>query len=203
MAQASGKALPRTLGAFDLFMMGIGVIVGTGIFVMTGVAAAKFAGPAIILSFAFSAVACALICLTYSELAAALPAAGSSYAYSYAAAGEFVAWLVGWNLILEYTVGASAVAAGWSAYFTGILKSGGIELAARTDRGAARRRHHQPAGRADHRLPDTTAGARRQGEHAPVAHPGSSSSSAPSFCSCCWQPPRSILRTGCRSSRSA
>ena len=75
MAQASGKALPRTLGAFDLFMMGIGVIIGTGIFVMTGVAAATYAGPAIILSFAFSAVACAFICLAYSELAAALPAA--------------------------------------------------------------------------------------------------------------------------------
>jgi len=128
MAQAGGKTLPRTLGAFDLFMMGIGVIIGTGIFVMTGVAAAKFAGPGIMLSFAIAAVACAFICLTYSELAAALPAAGSSYAYSYTAAGEFVAWLVGWNLILEYTVGASAVAAGWSAYFTGILKSGGIEL---------------------------------------------------------------------------
>jgi len=127
-AQASGQALPRTLGAFDLFMMGIGVIIGTGIFVMTGVAAAEYAGPAIILSFAFSAVACAFICLAYSELAAALPAAGSSYAYSYAAAGEFMAWMVGWNLILEYTVGASAVAAGWSAYFVGILKSGGVEL---------------------------------------------------------------------------
>lgn len=127
-AQSNGNVLPRTLGAFDLFMMGIGVIIGTGIFVMTGVAAAEYAGPAIILSFAFSAVACAFICLAYSELAAALPAAGSSYAYSYAAAGEFVAWMVGWNLILEYTVGASAVASGWSAYFVGILKSGGIEL---------------------------------------------------------------------------
>ena len=128
IAQTDRQTLKRSLGAFDLFIMGVGVIVGTGIFVMTGVAAAEYAGPAIILSFAFSAVACAFICLSYSELAAALPAAGSSYAYSYAAAGEFVAWMVGWNLILEYTVGASAVAAGWSAYFVGILKAGGIAL---------------------------------------------------------------------------
>jgi APA family basic amino acid/polyamine antiporter len=128
IAQTDRQTLKRSLGAVDLFIMGVGVIVGTGIFVMTGVAAAEYAGPAIILSFAFSAVACAFICLSYSELAAALPAAGSSYAYSYAAAGEFVAWMVGWNLILEYTVGASAVAAGWSAYFVGILKAGGIAL---------------------------------------------------------------------------
>lgn len=128
IAQTDRQTLRRSLGAFDLFIMGVGVIIGTGIFVLTGVAAAQYAGPGIILSFAFSAVACAFICLAYSELAAALPAAGSSYAYSYAAAGEFVAWMVGWNLILEYTVGASAVASGWSAYLTGILKAGGVIL---------------------------------------------------------------------------
>lgn len=131
IAQTDRQTLKRSLGA-DLFIMGVGgvIVVGTGIFVMTGVAAAEYAGPAIILSFAFSAVACAFICLSYSANSpppCRPPAAPTPTAY--AAAGEFVAWMVGCNLILEYTVGASAVAAGWSAYFlAGILKAGGIAL---------------------------------------------------------------------------
>ncbi len=124
----SGKALKKTLGAMDLVLLGIGCTIGTGIFVLTGVAAAEHAGPAISLSYVFAAVACIFAGLAYTELAAAMPVAGGAYTYSYTIIGEFVAWIVGCGLMLEYTVGASTVAAGWSGYFTGILKSGGIEL---------------------------------------------------------------------------
>ncbi len=124
----SGKALKKTLGAMDLVLLGIGCTIGTGIFVLTGVAAAEHAGPAISLSYVFAAIACIFAGLAYTELAAAMPVAGGAYTYSYTIIGEFVAWIVGCGLMLEYTVGASTVAAGWSGYFTGILKSGGIEL---------------------------------------------------------------------------
>ena len=120
--------LKKSLSAFDLTLLGIGCIIGTGIFVLTGVAAATYAGPAIMLSFVLSGLACAFAALSYAELAAMVPVAGSAYTYSYAALGELVAWIIGWDLALEYTVGASAVASGWSAYFTGLLKAGGIEL---------------------------------------------------------------------------
>ncbi|CAI9418137.1 putative amino acid permease YhdG [Pleomorphomonas sp. T1.2MG-36] len=126
--EVENHSLKRALSAVDIVMMGIGVIIGTGIFVLTGVAAANFAGPGIMLSFGLSSLACIFICLAYSELASSIPAAGSAYTYTYVAGGELLAWLVGWNLILEYSVGASAVAGGWSAYFVGILKSAGIEL---------------------------------------------------------------------------
>ena len=95
---------------------------------LTGVAAAKFAGPGIMLSFVLSGLACTFAALAYAELAAMVPVAGSAYTYSYAALGEVVAWIVGWDLVLEYSVGSSAVAAGWSAYMTGLLKAGGINL---------------------------------------------------------------------------
>lgn len=120
--------LKKSLGALDLVLLGIGCIIGTGIFVLTGVAAATYAGPALMLSFILSGLACAFAALTYAELAAMVPVAGSAYTYSYAALGELIAWIIGWDLALEYTVGASAVAAGWSGYFTGLLKAGGIEL---------------------------------------------------------------------------
>lgn len=120
--------LKRTLTALDLVLLGIGCIIGTGIFVLTGVAAAKYAGPGIMFSFVFSGLACALTALTYAELASMVPVSGSSYTYAYAALGEIFAWMVGWDLILEYCVGASAVASGWSAYFLGLLKAGGIVL---------------------------------------------------------------------------
>ncbi len=120
--------LKKTLGALDLVLLGIGCIIGTGIFVLTGVAAAEYAGPGITLSFVLAGLACAFAALAYAELAAMVPVAGSAYTYSYAALGELVAWIIGWDLALEYTVGASAVAAGWSAYFTGLLKAGGVEL---------------------------------------------------------------------------
>jgi basic amino acid/polyamine antiporter, APA family len=126
--EVEGHSLKRALGVADILLMGIGVIIGTGIFVLTGVAAAKFAGPGIMLSFAVSSISCIFISLAYSELASSIPAAGSAYTYTYVAGGELLAWLVGWNLVLEYSVGASAVAGGWSAYFVGILKSAGIEL---------------------------------------------------------------------------
>lgn len=128
MSVAAEKGLRKTLGAADLVLFGIGCIIGTGIFVLTGVAAAKFAGPGIMLSFVLSGLACTFAALAYAELAAMVPVAGSAYTYSYAALGEVVAWIVGWDLVLEYSVGSSAVAAGWSAYMTGLLKAGGINL---------------------------------------------------------------------------
>lgn len=125
---AQSVKLKKSLGAFDLVLLGIGCIIGTGIFVLTGVAAAKYAGPAITLSFVLAGLACAFAALAYAELAAMVPVAGSAYTYSYASLGEVIAWIIGWDLALEYTVGASAVAAGWSAYFTGLLKALGVEL---------------------------------------------------------------------------
>lgn len=121
-------ALKKTFGAMDLVMLGIGCIIGTGIFVLTGVAAAKYAGPAIMLSFVLSGVACVFAAMAYSELAAMIPAAGSAYTFAYASIGKIGAFVVGWALICEYTVGSAAVAAGWSGYMVGLLKTVGIEL---------------------------------------------------------------------------
>ncbi len=125
---ASKNSLKKTLGAFDLILLGIGCTIGTGIFVLTGIAAAEYAGPAISISYALAGLACMFAGLAYTELAAMVPVAGSAYTYSYIILGEFIAWLVAWGLILEYTVAASTVAAGWSGYFVGILNSGGIHL---------------------------------------------------------------------------
>nr|WP_092070084.1 amino acid permease [Dendrosporobacter quercicolus]NSL48120.1 amino acid permease [Dendrosporobacter quercicolus DSM 1736]SDM06051.1 amino acid/polyamine/organocation transporter, APC superfamily [Dendrosporobacter quercicolus] len=126
--EASTHPLRKSLTAMDIILLGIGVIIGTGIFVLTGVAAAKYAGPGLMLSFVLAGITCAFVCLAYSELAAMVPIAGSAYTYTYTSLGEFIAWLVGWNLILEYSVGASAVAGGWSAYMAGLLRSAGVEL---------------------------------------------------------------------------
>ncbi len=115
--------LRKALGPLDLLVFGIGVIIGTGIFVLTGVAAANFAGPAISLSFIFSGIACGLAALCYAEFASTVPVAGSAYTFSYASIGEFVAWIIGWDLILEFTVGAATVSVGWSQYFNRILES--------------------------------------------------------------------------------
>ena len=128
IATAKHKSLKKTMGAMDLVLLGIGCTIGTGIFVLTGIAAAQHAGPAISISYLLAGLACVFAGLAYTELAAMVPVAGSAYTYSYAAIGEFVAWLVACGLILEYTVGASTVAAGWSGYFVGILKTGGITL---------------------------------------------------------------------------
>ncbi|WP_424359399.1 amino acid permease [Methanocella sp. MCL-LM] len=122
------KNLKRTLGAVDLVLLGIGCVIGTGIFVLTGIAAARYAGPGITISFIIAGIACIFTALAYAELAAAVPASGTVYAYSYVSLGEIFAWLAGWSLILEYSVGASAVAAGWSGYLTELMRSAGLTL---------------------------------------------------------------------------
>ncbi|HAK73538.1 MAG TPA: amino acid permease [Sporomusaceae bacterium] len=123
-----GAGLRKTLGATDLVLLGIGCIIGTGIFVLTGVAAAKYAGPGIMLSFVLSGLACAFAALAYSELSSMVPVTGSAYTFTYVSMGEIVAFAVGWALICEYTIGSAAVAAGWSGYMVGLLKSMGIVL---------------------------------------------------------------------------
>jgi APA family basic amino acid/polyamine antiporter len=125
LATAEKKALRRTLGAFQLTMLGIGAVIGTGIFVLTAEAAQK-AGPAMMISFVIAGSVCAVAALCYAELSSMVPVSGSAYTYTYAVMGEILAWMVGWALILEYAVGASAVAVGWSGYFVGLLKSWGI-----------------------------------------------------------------------------
>ncbi len=125
---AKKNSLKRTLGAFDLILLGIGCTIGTGIFVLTGINAAKYAGPAISISYLLAGIVCVFAALAYTEFAAMMPVAGSAYTYSYVVMGELVAWIVGWCLILEYTVCASTVASGWSGYFVGILKAGGVHI---------------------------------------------------------------------------
>ena len=114
--------LRRTLTATQLIMLGIGAVIGAGIFVLTGTAAANHAGPALMLSFVFAGVACALAGMCYAEFSSMLPVSGSAYSYSYATLGEFVAWFIGWNLVLEYLFAASTVAVGWSGYFNEMLE---------------------------------------------------------------------------------
>lgn len=120
--------LKRCLSAFDLTLLGIGAIIGTGIFVLTGLAAAKMSGPAVVLSFIISGFACAFAALAYAELAAAVGGCGSAYGYSYVAFGEIVAWVIGWILLLEYSVSVAAVANGWSGYFNNALSAMGMGL---------------------------------------------------------------------------
>jgi APA family basic amino acid/polyamine antiporter len=126
--EASRKGLARALGIPSLIAFGIGGIIGTGIFVLTGLAAAQHAGPAIVLSFVIAGVGCMFAGLCYSEFAAMVPVAGSAYAYSYATLGEIVAWFVGWNLVLEYMMACSTVAVGWSRYFVKLLDHYGINF---------------------------------------------------------------------------
>ncbi|MED3961599.1 amino acid permease [Niallia taxi] len=128
VATSSVTSLNRVLGAFDLTMLGVGAIVGTGIFVLTGVAAAKYAGPALILSFIIAGLACTFAALCYSEFASMIPESGSAYTYSYVAFGEVIAWILGWDLVLEYGLASAAVASGWSGYFQGLLSGFGIHL---------------------------------------------------------------------------
>ena len=116
------NGLKRTLGPISLTAMGIGAIVGTGIFVLTGVGAAKYAGPGLIISFIVAGIVSGLAALCYAEFASSVPLAGSAYTYSYATLGEVVAWIIGWDLILEYAVGAAAVGIGWSGYFSDLLQ---------------------------------------------------------------------------------
>jgi basic amino acid/polyamine antiporter, APA family len=124
-------SLRRALGVTNLISLGIGAIIGTGIFVLTGTAAANHAGPAIILSFTLAAVACVFAGLCYAEFASMIPVAGSAYTYGYATLGEFIAWIIGWDLILEYALGAATVASGWSGYVLSFLGDFGIRLPAK------------------------------------------------------------------------
>jgi APA family basic amino acid/polyamine antiporter len=126
--EKGGKALRRSLTAWDLTLLGIGAIIGTGIFVLTGTAAANQSGPAIILSYTAAGIACAFAALCYAEFAAMIPIAGSAYTYAYATLGEIFAWMIGWDLILEYAVGSMTVAIGWSGYFQRILAGFGLQL---------------------------------------------------------------------------
>ena len=125
MKQSEEKehGLKRTLTAFSITLLGIGAIVGTGIFVLTGVAAAKYAGPGLIFSFILAGIVSGLAAICYAEFASTVPIAGSAYTYSYATLGELIAWIIGWDLILEYAVGAAAVSIGWSGYVVDLLKS--------------------------------------------------------------------------------
>ena len=127
--EGAGK-LKRTLGRMNLVTLGIGAIIGAGIFVLSGQAAAQYAGPGIVISFIISGIACAFAGLCYAEFASMIPIAGSAYTYAYATLGEFIAWIIGWDLILEYLFAASTVAVGWSGYVTSFLKDFGIYIPA-------------------------------------------------------------------------
>jgi len=126
--ERGGKSLKRSLTAWDLTLLGIGAIIGTGIFVLTGTAAANQAGPAITMSYLAAGLACAFAALCYAEFASMIPIAGSAYTYAYATLGELVAWMIGWDLILEYAVGSMTVAIGWSGYMQRLLAGFGVTL---------------------------------------------------------------------------
>jgi basic amino acid/polyamine antiporter, APA family len=128
VSETGRPTLQRALGPLNLTTLGIGSVIGTGIFVLTGAAASQHAGPALVLSMIIAAVACALAGLCYAELASMIPVAGSAYTYAYASAGEFVAWMIGWDLILEYALSMSTIAVGWSGYFVSFLRDLGLHL---------------------------------------------------------------------------
>ena len=128
--ESGHQNLKRSLGPVNLVLLGIGCIIGAGIYVMTGNAAANFAGPAVILSFVVAGLACAFAGLCYAELASAMPVAGSAYTYSYTSLGEVFAWIMGWLLVLEYGVAAATVAAGWSGNVTSLLANFGMHIPA-------------------------------------------------------------------------
>ncbi|MHB1701812.1 MAG: amino acid permease [Acidobacteriaceae bacterium] len=122
------SGLKRVLGPLNLITLGVGAVIGAGIFVLTGQAAAKYAGPAVMLSFIVAGITCAFAALCYAEFASLIPIAGSAYTYGYATLGEFVAWIIGWDLVLEYAFGAATVASGWSGYFVGLLQDFHIHI---------------------------------------------------------------------------
>src|SRR5208282_4724528 len=126
-AKETGEhTLRRSLGPVNLITLGIGAIIGAGIFVLTGQAAAKYAGPAVALSFVVAGITCAFAGLCYAEFASIIPIAGSAYTYGYATLGELVAWIIGWDLVLEYAFGAATVASGWSGYLLSLLEQIGL-----------------------------------------------------------------------------
>src|ERR1051326_6182264 len=120
--------LRRALGPFHLIALGIGAIIGAGIFVITGHAAASYSGPGVVISFAIAGVGCLFAGLCYAEYAALIPVAGSAYTYTYATLGRFMAWFIGWNLVLEYLAAASNVAVGWAGYFTDFMRYLGMPV---------------------------------------------------------------------------
>lgn len=126
--QGASSGLSKTLGAFDLIMLGLGAIIGTGVFVVTGIVAAKYSGPAVMISYMIAGVTCIFVALAYTELATMLPTSGSIYTYSYVAFGEIFAWLIGSVIILELGFSAGVVAAGWSGYVQAILSAAGMHL---------------------------------------------------------------------------
>ncbi|WP_028401576.1 amino acid permease [Ectobacillus panaciterrae] len=130
IAQSHNKELKRALSLLDLILLGIGCVIGTGIFVITGVIAAKSAGPAIVLSFILAGVACALAAFCYAEFSSSIPVSGSVYTYTYATLGELIAFLIGWDLMLEYIIALAAVATGWSSYFQSLIAGFGIHVPA-------------------------------------------------------------------------
>jgi APA family basic amino acid/polyamine antiporter len=140
-AEFSRSELKRTLGPFNLVTLGIGCIIGAGIFVITGSAAANFAGPAVLLSFVVAGIACALAGLCYAELASTMPVPGSAYTYSYVTLGEVFAWTMGWLLLLEYGVAASTVAAGWTGYVVSLIHDFGVQIPEAVSRSALQYQH--------------------------------------------------------------
>ena len=132
MAEAGDQknGLKRTLGPAALTAMGVGAIIGTGIFVLTGIAAAKYSGPALTVSFIIAGIVSAFAALCYSEVTSRVPIAGSAYTFAYASLGEFIAWIIGWDLVLEYALGAATVSIGWSGYFTNFLQHFGLNIPA-------------------------------------------------------------------------
>src|SRR5471030_3076501 len=129
-AEADGSLLRRSLGPWNLTALGIGSIIGTGIFVLTGTAASQNAGPSLVLSMMISDVGCAFAGLCYAEFSAMVPVAGSAYTYAYATMGELLAWIIGWDLILEYALSVATVAVGWSGYFVSLLGTYGLSFPA-------------------------------------------------------------------------
>src|SRR5437870_8805139 len=130
-AESGEHALKRALGPTNLITLGIGAIIGAGIFVLSGAAAAQYAGPAIVLSYVLAGIACAFAGLCYAEFASLIPIAGSAYTYGYATLGEIFAWIIGWDLVLEYAFGAATVSSGWSATLVAFLQDYGIQLPAK------------------------------------------------------------------------
>src|SRR5881409_1792010 len=127
-SETGEHSLKRALGPVNLMTLGIGAIIGAGIFVLTGAAAAQYAGPAIVLSYVLAGVGCAFAGLCYAEFASLIPIAGSAYTYGYATLGEIFAWIIGWDLILEYAFGAATVASGWSGYVLSFLQDFGVRI---------------------------------------------------------------------------
>src|SRR5215467_10998484 len=129
-AEGGETHLKKSLGAMNLVALGIGAIIGAGLFSLTGIAAAENAGPAVLISFVLAAIGCAFAGMCYSEFATMIPIAGSAYTYAYATMGELLAWIIGWDLVLEYAVGAATVAISWSSYLVSLLHDFGINLPA-------------------------------------------------------------------------